>query len=510
MNISDSDIRLIEDHDQALRVWRNKKIKGLDLVHIDAHVDLGIQSAKPVQKILNEAGSLKEIKRNLEYSLSFLHYENDFDKQTNIGNYIYPAMEEGIVKNIYWIVPGRSKQFEDSTKFIKNILKNLLSVSGHKSKVRRQKSKDREGGTISTKLKGRDFIVSTLEILPVLRHKVLLDIDTDFLVTDSVLEANGTKNIRKRKPWILPQDFVNMLKEKIKNPQIITIAYSVNGGYTPIIYKHFGDEIAYRLVPKEFRERFEKNYQASRYFNLFSSTGKKEYYLKAVKLNPTYKAADNNYGPVYLSLRKLTLAEEEFLKILRVDDKNSACLYGLGEVALARKDYKKAKHYFSSSLKTEENPLFTKTKSKALSGLARTEYALKNFKRAKELLIRHKALEPLQPESYYLLGRVFEKEKDFIKAAIFYKDSIRLGYGDIEPIARLVKISPHFKDKDKDNIIKYANSKYKEFKSRFLRTKRQNLRKGKKITGFRQVEEKMQMVEKKLHNNPIHKGGLRI
>ena len=96
-----NNIFLIEDHDEVLKLWREKNIKGLDLVHIDAHIDFGFHPAKPIGKIFNEARSLKELKRGLEYSLAFMHYEKDFDKQSNIGNYIYPAIEENIVKN-FW------------------------------------------------------------------------------------------------------------------------------------------------------------------------------------------------------------------------------------------------------------------------------------------------------------------------------------------------------------------------------------------------------------------------
>ena len=517
MNISESNIRLIEDHHQALRVWRDKKIKGLDLVHIDAHIDYGIQPAKPIEKIVNQARSLEELKRNLEYSLAFICYEKDFDKQTNIGNYVYPAMEEDIVKNFYWVVPGRLKEFKQSTESIKDLLKNISKESGEKMKVGtprrasvlgRQKLKDREEGIISIKLKGRSFIVCTLERLPILRQEVLLDIDTDFLVIDSLLNAANTENIGKRKPWISPQDLVDILKKKIKYPQIISIAYSVNGGFTPIIYKHLGDEIAYHLAPQEFRENFENNYQAAQYFNLFSSSGKKEFYQKAVKLNPTYRVADNNYGPLYLSLRKFSLAEKEFLKVLRVDSKNPACLSGLGDIALTRKDFKKAKQYFSFALKLsiKENPLFARTKNQALLGLARTEFAFNNFKRVKGLLIRYQAFEPLKPYSYYLLGRVFEKEKDFAQALRFYKDAIKLGFGGIEPISRLLKISGHLKEKD--DIIKYIIAKYKKFKKSFLGTKKLSLKEGEKIRGLRRTEEKMLILEKRLGiNNITHQGG---
>ena len=62
---------IIEDHDEALRVWKEKKIKNLDLVHIDAHMDFGVHLARPIEQVVNKARSLKELKRGLEYSLAF-------------------------------------------------------------------------------------------------------------------------------------------------------------------------------------------------------------------------------------------------------------------------------------------------------------------------------------------------------------------------------------------------------------------------------------------------------
>ena len=63
MSIPGKKISLIEDHDEALKVWIDKKIKNLDLVHIDAHMDFGVYQAKPIEEVLNEARSLKGLKR---------------------------------------------------------------------------------------------------------------------------------------------------------------------------------------------------------------------------------------------------------------------------------------------------------------------------------------------------------------------------------------------------------------------------------------------------------------
>jgi tetratricopeptide (TPR) repeat protein len=400
-------------------------------------------------------------------------------------------MEEGIVRNFYWVVPGGLNEFKQSGKIIKNILKDISRYEGNKKEIL-----DKGNGVIYIQCLGRNFIVCTLDNLPVITKGVLLDIDTDFLVIDSVLNADNTQHIGKRRPWILPQDLVRILKEKIKSPEVITIAYSVNGGWTPIKYKHLGDELAYSFSPLKFKRRFEINHRAAGYFNLFDSTGKKEYYHRAITLNPTYRITDNNYGPLYLALRKFSRAQHEFARILKVDSKNPGPLLGLGEVTLEKKDFKKAKGYLESALRfSERNRLFGKVKKQILFNLGRAEFNLKNFNAAKKLLFAYRGLAPLEPESYFLLGYIFEKEKKFAQAAILYKDTLRLGKTDIGALLRLARISVYLKEKDE--IMKFVNDRYRGFKQGFVKFKKLHLKKRKK-RGLKTVERKMLALEKRL------------
>ena len=487
-------ITLIEDHHQALKIWREKKVKNLDLIHLDAHIDFGFHIAKPVKQVIDEARSVKDLKASLERTQVFNRYEKDFEKQTNIGNYIYPAIRDGIIKDFYWVIPGGDKEFKEARKQLKKLIKNLTRNDPYRES---QKSINRkQSNAINIPLMGRRFVITTLRNLPIFNGKVLLDIDTDFLVVDSLKNASRTSMIGKRKPWIKPQEFVNILQEKVRNPEFTTIAYSVNGGFTPMKYKYLGDGVAYYLAPKHFTRRFKRNFKASEYFNLFRSTGKKEHYEKAAEINPTYRMQDNNYGPLYLSLRKFSQARDEFLKVLKVDPKNPACLLGLGNIALEKKDFKKAKKCFSSFLNLKRHRLFSGIKNQSLLGLANAEFNLKHFDRAKGLLAHFQARQPLLPQSYYLLGRILEKERNFEEAAKQYQDAIRLGFGGLEPISRLLRISPYLKEKD--DIIEYIIAKYKVFKRGFIRTKRLSLKRGKRIKGLRKIEKKLLVLEKRI------------
>jgi tetratricopeptide (TPR) repeat protein len=486
-------VYLIEDHDEALKVWRRIGVKSCDLVHIDAHIDFGFRAAEPLEKVINEAKSLKELKQRLEYSLSFLNYEKDFRKQTNIGNYIYPAIEENIVNNVYWVIPGRIDEFKKSKKLIRGILRDISKGDGRKNN---SLSFLEEKEILSACISGIVFKVCVLDTLPCLSRDILLDIDTDFLVIDSIRSADNTKNIGKRKPWIMPQDLARAIKEKVKRPKAITIAYSVNGGWTPIKYKYLGDDLAYRFAPKSFRRRLRLSRQAAEYFNLFAASGKKIYYRMAIKLDPAYRVTDNNYGPLYLSLGRFSSAQREFKRILWVDKRNPAAIFGLGLAALGKKEFRKAKRYFCYSLRFINNQrLFAKTKKQIALGLGKAEFYLNNFKQAKKHLLYYNNLFPLEPESYFFLGRIFEKEKDFLKAAIFYKDTIRLGLNNIMPLFRLLKISHRLEDKS--DIIKYIRVKYRVLKKELLRSTKLRQKK-KKIGGYSDFKRKMSIMRKAL------------
>lgn len=487
-----SRVFLIEDHDEALEVWRRNKIRGMDLVHVDAHMDFGYYQAHSAEDIIRKSRSLTELKKGLEQSIAFNSFESDFEKQLNIGNYIYPAMREGIVNNFYWVIPGDNNEFAGSVALIKNTLKEVAG-NGH------WKFRGIADGVISFDLLDRKLFVCCLERMPSLKQGVLLDIDTDFMVISAVRLAANTQRIRKRKPWILPQDLAEKLKIALERPEIVTVAYSVNGGYTPIIYKHFGDEIAYCFDFGKSNRRLKRNIKAAKYFNLFNACGRKVYYDKAIAFNRTYRAPDNNYGPLYLALGEFLLAEKEFLRILRVDADNPACLLGLGNIALGRRDFKKSKRRFRSAfISAGKDKVFYKIRNECLLGLAEANLWLNNLQEAKKQLLCYKTIEPLRPRAYYLLGCIFEKEKDYAAAALFYRDANRLGFNSIDVLSKLLEASLHCEEMD--GIIKYVNMSYAVFRKYFLRM--ENLEKKGKIgvDWLGRTRDKMSVFEDKLRN----------
>lgn len=449
------EVFLKEDHDEALKIWRKLSVKNLDLVHVDAHIDFVMHYARDPQEILAQAVNLKQLKQNLEYTLSFLEYEKDLDKQTDIGNYIYPAMREGLVKNFWWVIPGDAGSFEKNFKLIKRIF--TRSFTGQKVKLI-HKAK----GLAFIKAWGREFWACTLETLPVFSQPVLLDIDTDFLVVGDLSRADNTCDIGKRRPWIIPEVLREKLAAKIKSPVITTIVYSTNGGFTPMVYRCLGDELAYSFNQQKFAKSFCRRRQAAQNFKKFLASGKKSDYWRAVGFDPAYRDDDNNYGPLYLAKNRFNPAQKEVKKIFCVDPKNPAALKNMGVIFLRKKKYLKALNCFHSPLK--QKSIKKGLRAQIIFGLAQANFGLKRLDEAQKLFALHRRLMPLAGASYYWAADIYRVKKEYAFAAASYRHALRLGVGGLDVLAKLLRVSFKLGKTQRDDIIAYVKMRTGSFK----------------------------------------------
>jgi len=480
---------LIEDHHQAYYAWKALSLKNLALIHIDAHIDFNFQEVKDTRLILEEAKSLSKLKNQLEKALFFKQKQFDIKKLTNIGNYIYPAMRDGIVKDFYWVIPGDKQEFTRCMKNLKSMIKGLAQQDPKPKTVIKVKD-----GVLKTRLYGQNFIICCFEALPKINKKVLLDIDTDFLVINSISKTKNTDEIERRKVWIEPEELVSILKRKISCPVLVTIAYSVNGGYTPLKFKYLGNKIASIFKGKAF-----KIPPAAKAFNLFNESWQKKnklkakyYYWEAIKSDPTYAVADNNYGHLYLNKGLYKKAKDEFRKILYCHSENKDALCGMGQVYLHRRKYKFAKIYFKQALGIDTDY------PKALFGIGFAQFKLKKYKAAKKYLLSYQSKEPMQPHSHYLLGQIYEKRKQFLKAIAEYKDSLRLGLNNPITYLKLLRLAKY--SAQEEEIIQDIRIKFKKFKQNFLKKQKAHLNRQGKTKTIKKMKRELVLIAKLLHN----------
>jgi tetratricopeptide (TPR) repeat protein len=446
---------LKDDHDEALKIWRKLGAKNLDLIHVDAHIDFVMHHARDPQEIFAQAMNLNQLKQNLEYTLSFLEYEKDLDKQTNIGNYIYPAMRDGLVKNFWWVIPGDSGSFEKNFKLIKRIF--TRSFGGQKLKFIKKAK-----GLALVQTWGREFWVCVLDTLTVFTQPVLLDIDTDFLVVGDLSRADNICDIGKRTPWINPQTLKDKLALKVKNPAATTIVYSTNGGFTPMVYRHLGDELAYIFDPQKFASVFRRNAKAAESFKKFLIFGKKSDYQAAVKIEPAYRDEDNNYGPLYLAKNRFNSAQKELENILRVDPQNPAALKNMGMFFLQKREYFEALRYFQRVL--EQKAIKKGLRSQIVFGIAQANFKLNRLDAARKWFALHKRFNPLSGQSYYCLAQIYRANKEYALAVENYRHALRLGFGGIDLLAKLLRVSFKLGIREKADIIDYVRGRLDSWK----------------------------------------------
>jgi len=201
----ESRVFVVENHDQAYYVWRDQGVARRVLVHIDAHPDMNwVRDGAPV----------------------------------TIADFICPALTNELVREIVWVVPDPTWESAKGRWVVLRYLKRILSKYPESAPAIAGKDQ------ISARIMGRPLRVCPLRLLPEWREPVLLDIDVDFLLIPIL---SGTGDIHSPLPWCWPEDVVSRLCERGLRSDLITIAYSVEGGYTPLQWKYLGDELALRL-----------------------------------------------------------------------------------------------------------------------------------------------------------------------------------------------------------------------------------------------------------------------
>lgn len=529
------EIILIEDHNQALDAWRSKSFKNIPLVHLDAHIDFGFYHVKPIEQVMGEAKSIADLKRQLEATLLYKRYCDDFEKQLNIGNYIYPAVRDGIVNKFYWIIPGGEKKFKKGLKELNRSIVTLKSKDPFKAKeiniVKNQ---------ISTLLYRKQFEITNVFSVPTIKECVLLDIDVDFLLFDSIRNEHIslTKTIGKRKPWIYPKQLVEILKEKFPKVSYITIAYSVNGGFTPIDYKFFGDEIYLRLknlvddkledifffrdigialfLKKDFKSAGVKFKEAIEslnsceglvpvfkprflahlsfwlfkiYWELNQKKAAKLYFQKAIKTDPSYHVKDNNFGMLYLKNEEQDAAKQEFKKIIYCDARDCFALCGLGDVFLQQKRYREALGKYKKAFRL--NP----KEKRALFGMAACHLGLGRLRSAAKLLVELKKRDPFSGYRFLLEARLYNKLGEPKKALTSYKEALIIGGCGIELYEEAFKILEKEKN---DDLFEFFKQRYDLFKKDFYGKQKKFLSKENNKDYSKKLEIRMNKIDKRL------------
>lgn len=412
----------MENHDQAYYVWRDAGVKNQILVHIDAHHDM---------------------------------WWIDDNSSITIANFICPALKEGLVAEVYWVVPDATWQSARGRRAVRRHLKEILKKYPVKTPC-----VDTQAG-ISASILGKPLTVCSLDALPVFDRSVLLDLDTDYLVIPRV--SYGRDDEHTEAPWRWPEELLARLASHRLSPDIVTVAYSVEGGYTPLEWKYLGDELAVRLREDagseairgmdfmkagSYREAAQLLPRSAAPVYRLAIQGGPEaraWHARALALDPSYRTAYNSKGMEYFRNRQYRKAGQEFLRTLALDPEDSYALVGLGRIAARRKDWSRAETHLRLSLKIALDGVDAwRTLGDVLAGqkryneaIAAYEHSLKlTLRGRKPLMLSIKTAAPGPPliddpdhfKIHAAVARLYERKGNYAQALSGYRMSMAAKY----------------------------------------------------------------------------------
>lgn len=198
------EIFICENHDESLKIWRDRCIKNAIVIHVDAHID-------------------------------FMAPDECY--YVSIANYLNYAYNEGIINSLIWVVPDKS--FSDCD-IMNEIVREISAYF--------QLSKKSDHEFIFKLLQQNDFhlyittisyinkIVSEMNV-----QNLLLDIDCDYFMNPNIKYTYSY--FFPLKCWIETNAFCEKIYDIYNRCKVVTIAKSIIGGYTPLLFNYLSLQI---------------------------------------------------------------------------------------------------------------------------------------------------------------------------------------------------------------------------------------------------------------------------
>ncbi|GAB4255442.1 MAG: hypothetical protein Kow0092_00550 [Deferrisomatales bacterium] len=222
-------ILVVEDHSEALCEWYRAGLRGVPLIHVDAHHDF----FSPGRRIRHD---LEAIRRAFETASceALRPRVGDLarsDALFHVGDFVYPAFRLGVVSELWWVIPTRRTLPAEEFEAFRAWLQDHWDFPDDFMETLRY-----DGRVVRGEFQGMPVRLVTLGDLPELGRPALLDIDVDYFVElydnpvkESMLDLLG---------W-----FYQELRRGRIQSDFVTVAASVNGGYTPLRFKYLVDRV---------------------------------------------------------------------------------------------------------------------------------------------------------------------------------------------------------------------------------------------------------------------------
>jgi len=385
-------------HDAALYAWRDAGVRDAVLVHVDGHHDADAQ-------------------------------EWDF---VTISNFVWWALAEGVLREVFWVVPEPNWETAPGLALIG---RSLATLAGQHDVSAAVEPRD---GCVRTAVGGKPFTACSLSALPLL-GEALLDIDVDYLLIPDI--SQELPPIGRAMPWMWSGELVQALRARVVNPTMVTIATSTRGGFTPLEWKHLGEEIRARQCGEAvegfdaLRAGAEAEHSGDlataavtyrRAVELMPSSAAPRYRLarlhlargddaasrrsfqEALQRDVSYRAVDSE-GRRWHAAGNVTAAAGAYRDTLRMDPENPYAELGLAQLAAARGDDGEAIVQFERALRCCDTLVDAhRGIARSLESTGRLERAIWHYERSIRLeLLGHTPIDaPIATEAR--VPRVFD------------------------------------------------------------------------------------------------------
>ena len=381
------EIHRMEDHDGSYDVWKESGVRDRVLVHFDGHLDFDWIADRSPRELL-AARSSEDLNRLLAQVTDWNLDERPPRDLIHLGNFICPAIREGMVREFFWVIPDPFWTDPAASRFVHQMLSRL---------VRRRPAESAPVTRTETgfhlALMGCPVTVCALDHLPSFEEPVLLDIDVDYLVTSRPLGL-GAVPYFERAPgaWMGPSEFLRRLQERLIPADRITIAYSVQEGYTPLRYKFFGDRLAeaFARLAGECSDLPDPGSAAGKYRQALEALARGdlplaglrwkemadqdpsyrtpwaipglreealrrwrpplEIYERMIQLDPGWSHPHLGRGRALWGLKRWEEAETAFHRAAQLDPASSQAAVWLGRAAFRRSDWRTAKRFWEEAV----------------------------------------------------------------------------------------------------------------------------------------------------------------
>ncbi len=343
---------VVENHDEAYYAWKEVGVQRRVLLHFDAHIDFAWIAPSP--DILLKQTRLADVFSALHQTPFWTLSGQTQEERTNLGNYIHQAIQDDIVREFVWVYPEDPDLAKQARK-VRSILESLAATAPQLFQLFRPTSL----GCFEGRIYGKRFRALPYSAFSTqaFEEDVLLDIDLDFFIVRSLYSRHYPyADVRIPSFWLSPAEFVARLHASGLRYEYVTLAYSVEEGYTPLRLKFLGAELATRLA-RSLSDEEERGFRilrdlfgtdapphptsavqaledelsrspdsAALHFNLAmlllelnDIPRAASHYAHAIEADPSYRTRYNHAGPVLLDLGLVQEATASYERMKRLD-----------------------------------------------------------------------------------------------------------------------------------------------------------------------------------------------